>query len=56
MKEIKPIDLTFRLKRKGKEVTKENIEKELDELRKEGKQITNVTKIKDRWYAYCKSE
>ena len=56
MKEIKPIDLTFRLERKGKEVTKDNIEKELDELRKEGKQITNVTKIKDRWYAYCKSE
>jgi len=56
MKETNAIDLTLRLKRKGKEATKDNIEKELDELRKEGKQITNVTKIKDRWYAYCKSK
>ncbi len=53
-KESNAIDLTFRIERQGKKTTKSNIEKELDILRKEGKQIITVTKINDRLYAYCK--
>ena len=54
MKEVKAIDLTFRLGRQGKKVTKKNVDQEVEKLRVEGKEITSVMKVDGRWFVYYK--